>query len=134
MLEKKKEKGIKIMELTCWKTHLDDRLWRLFSLISLNENIIFSTNKQKWKRIETVGLLSLVLMRYKNCLFQEEDFDLPTFAMPAAPWDTIDWIVDRVDFFCSNFQEDCFLLHFFLFFARRLITANVGLNKRLIED
>ena len=120
MLEKKKEKGIKIMELTCWKTHLDDRLWRLFSLISLNENIIFSTNKQKWKRIETVGLLSLVLMRYKNCLFQEEDFDLPTFAMPAAPRDSTDRIVDAIDFFCSNLQED----FFFVFLASRLIVDN----------
>ena len=53
------------------------------------------TNKQKKKkmkhyRVETVELFSLVLVRYKNCLFQQEDFDLPTFAMPAAPRDSAD--------------------------------------------
>ena len=58
-----------------------DHHWRLFSLIGLNENTIFSTNKKKKKmkhyRVETVELFSLVLVRYKNCLFQQEDFDLP---------------------------------------------------------
>ena len=43
MLEKKKEKGTNIMELV----ERRDRHWRLFSLIGLNENTIFSTNKQK---------------------------------------------------------------------------------------
>ena len=92
MLEKKKEKGINIMELVERRDHH----WRLFSLIGLNENNIFSTNKQTKKkkmkhyRVETVELFSLVLVRYKNCLFQQEDFDLPTFAMPAAPQDSAD--------------------------------------------
>ena len=67
----------------------------------------------KHYRVETVELFSLVLVRYKNCLFQQEDFDLPTFAMPAAPQDSTDRIVDAIDFFCSNLQED-----FFLFFLQ----------------
>ena len=57
------------------------------------------TNKKvKHYSIETAELFSLVLVRYKNCLFQQEDFDLPTFAMPAAPRDSTDRIVDAIDF------------------------------------
>ena len=70
----------------------------------------------KHYKVETVELFLLVLVRYKNCLFQQEDFDLPTFAMPAAPRDSADWIVGTIDFlifFCSNLQE-VFLFLFFL--------------------
>ena len=74
----------------------------------------------KHYKIETVELFSLVLVRYKNCLFQQKDFDLPTFAMSTAPRDSTDRIVDAIDFFYSNLQE----YFFFFFLARRLIAAN----------
>ena len=73
------------------------------------------TNKKvKHYSIETTELFSLVLMRYKNCLFQQEYFDLPTFTMPAAPRDTTDRIVNAIDFSYSNLQEDLFFFFFFL--------------------
>ena len=80
------------------------------------------TNKKvKHYSIETTELFSLVLMRYKNCLFQQEYFDLPTFTMPAAPRDTTDRIVNAIDFSYSNLQEDLF---FFFFFSYNEMVRN----------
>ena len=67
----------------------------------------------KHYRVETVELFLLVLVRYKSCLSQQEDFDLPTFAMPAAPRDSTDRIVDAIDFSVPTCKKT-----FFLFFLQ----------------
>ena len=76
----------------------------VFNWLKWKHYLLNKQTKKKMKhyKIETAKLFSLVLVRYKNCPFQQEDFDLPTFAMSVASWDTTNWIVDVIDFFCSN--------------------------------